>query len=130
MPNNYINLVMLSGEINWIKIKYATNGKTYVHFGIKQIEKVYDEGQLVNKAYKTIFAKCFNMNVWNEHTMKEGVEITVQGKIDPFINSNQKTDNTIIAQHIVVHNNKNNETQAKREPGEQQLDTLSGGETD
>jgi RecG-like helicase len=99
-----INLVVLSGEVGWVKIKYTSANKTYVHFGIKQPELIYENNVVVSKSYNYIFISCFDMSILTGKQLKEGVYVTVQGKLNSYQNSDKKANISIIAEKIDIQN--------------------------
>lgn len=103
MSANTINLVVLSGQIGWLKIKYTSTSATYVNFTIKQPEWVYENNKIVSKSYTHIFITCFDLTVWSGKPLKEGAYVTIQGKISPYIHKTSKEPRlNIIAEKIDI----------------------------
>ena len=98
-----INLIILSGTIGWVKIRYSTNQATYVDFMIKQPELRYENNKVVESSYIPYFVRCFDINAWSVNSLKEGAYATVQGKVKPFINKDGRTSITIVAEKIDIH---------------------------
>ena len=103
MAVNAINLVVLSGQIGWLNIKYSSNKSTYVSFSIKQPETIYEDNQVVGRGYVHIYVNCFNLTVWSNKPLKEGAYVTIQGRIVPYVHKKSKEPRyNIIAEKIDI----------------------------
>jgi single-stranded DNA-binding protein len=97
-----INLVVLSGEVGWVKIKYTSNSATYVSFAIKQPEFEYQDNRIVSKGFTFIFVSCFDLAAWSGKPLKEGAYVAIQGHISSYQTKDKKVSFSIVADKIDI----------------------------
>jgi hypothetical protein len=76
-----INFVLLTGELDKVIVKYTAKHKIYLSFILKQLAYTYEDNKIVNKYYNSFFCHCFNETVWQQHNIKEGMKVTIQGEL-------------------------------------------------
>ena len=101
MSADTINLVILSGKVGWVKIKYTNANQPFVTFTVMQVEYQYDNNIIVAQSNVPYFITCFDSSEWSERTLKEGAEVIIQGKLTPFMMEKHVRYN-IVAKEITV----------------------------
>jgi len=101
MTANQINLIILSGKVGWVKIKYTNAKQPFVNFTVMQVEYQYDNNVVVAQSNVPYFVSCFDGSAWSERTLKEGAEVIIQGKLVPFMMKEHVRYN-IVAKEITV----------------------------
>lgn len=107
--NNCINVMAMSGQIDWVKIKFTSTQKVMMSFAIVQPNFKFENGELVSKSYDRYFCSCFDDTQWLNNRVKEGDNVTIQGYLKPYINSDKKLGVAIIVEKIDVHGPARNE---------------------
>jgi len=98
-----INIVVLSGEITWVKLKYTSAKKIFASFAVKQPLLVTEGGVVVIKDYNYFFCSCFEESLYSSGYLKEGVQATVQGKLSPYKTDEGNFSVSIIVERIDFH---------------------------
>ena len=100
---NCVNVVALSGEVAWVKQKYSSSKKIFLSFAIKQPNVTYENGEVVSRSSDFFFCSCFDHTQWLHGRVKEGVKISVQGKLSSYKTSDKKAALSIIVEKLDVH---------------------------
>jgi|GEM_PF-5767690 len=79
-----VNLVVLSGEVAWVKQKYSANKKIYLSFAVMQPSITFENGEVTSRSQDYYFCSCFDHTQWLHGRVKEGAKIAVQGKLSSY----------------------------------------------
>jgi primosomal replication protein N len=98
-----VNIVVLSGEIAWVKHKYTKTGKMWVSFALKQGVVEYEDKKIVSISYELYFCSCFDETMYMHNSIKEGAYATVQGRLNVYKDKGGKFAFTIVAEKIDIN---------------------------
>ena len=102
---NCINFVVLSGELTWVKEKYAKSGTMYLACALKQLNLTFENGQVTSKSYDNFFFSCFDKTQWMHNKVKVGKYVTVQGYLNTYITKDKTPCYSVVAEKIDVNEN-------------------------
>lgn len=110
-----INTVVLSGEVTWVKKKYAKNENFYVIFALRQCNKEWKDGRMIGKSDDVFFVTCFNDAAMKAGYMKEGDVVFIQGRIVPYLLDDGKVSFNIMAEKVLRYGNKVDDNDRNKE---------------
>ena len=102
MPVN-INTAVVNGEVSWVKVGYTKHNKTFVTFIVRQKMYKFDLGKLTETIYDSYLCQCFDETQFMHDRVKEGVRVTIQGRLSTYTDKDGKNAVIIIAEKIEVN---------------------------
>jgi hypothetical protein len=112
---NDINSIILSGEVTWVKKKYASNGNLYILFAIKQRNIEFKDKVVVGKNDDIFFVTCFSEVANKTAGIREGDIVVMQGRVTPYTPESGKATLNILAEKVVRYGNKSDDNDGNQE---------------
>lgn len=100
-----INIVVLSGEVTWIKKKFTKDSKVYYNFAIKQPAVEIKEGKVTDRWDEVYYLTCFDNVAMKAGSLRVEDDVTIQGRLTCYTNKDNKIQMGLIAEKIERHGN-------------------------
>ena len=112
---NDINTITLSGEVSWVRKKYASNGNLYILFAIKQKNIEFKDKVVVGRNDDLFFVTCFSEVAVKTAGIREGDIVVMQGHVSPYVPEAGKATLNIVAEKVVRYGNKSDDNDRNQE---------------
>ena len=112
---NDINTITLSGEVSWVKKKYASNGNLYITFTIKQRNIEFKDKVVVGRNDDIFFVSCFSEVANKTAGIREGDIVVMTGHVTPYTPESGKATLNIIADKVARYGNKSDDDDRNKE---------------
>ena len=112
---NDINTITLSGDVSWVKKKYATNGNLYILFAIRQKNIEFKDKVVVGRNDDIYFVSCFSEVAVKVAGIREGDIVVMTGHVSPYTPESGKATINIVADKIARYGNKSDDNERNQE---------------